>query len=356
MLQQMATLQRTRAVELDGRVDDGLRRLRREELRHRGAPGHIGGAVVVRLGRRVHQQPGRLGAGRHLGDLVGDGLEVLERAAERRAACGVLDRGVEGRLRHADGEGADAGTEQVEGVHGNAEAAVGLAEHVVPGDPYAVEGQGPDRVRREHLQRLSAEPRPVGRYEEGGHPTGARALGGAGEDGAEVGLGGVGDPALLAGQPPSFAVRFGPQREGGRVRAGVRLAQREGGDGAARDDLGEPSFLLGAGAGLDDRVRAEALEGECGLGLGAAVGERFAQQAQFQRARSEEAGEEAALAESGDQGAVHPARFALLRQRAERLGRQGAQLRTPGGLCRIEREYGHSCPHFDGRGPAVAPG
>ena len=111
-------------------------------------------------------------------------------------------RRVEGRLRHADGERADAGPEQVEGVHRDPEALVRLAQEVVGGDRDAVEDQRADGVRREHVERLAGEPGAVGGDGEGGDAARAGAAG-PGEDGVEVGLGRVGDPALLAGQPPA---------------------------------------------------------------------------------------------------------------------------------------------------------
>ena len=65
---------------------------------------------------------------------------------------GVGEGRVQGRLGHADREGADARPEQVQRAHGDPESAVGFAEHVVRGDRYGVEGEGADGVRGEHVE------------------------------------------------------------------------------------------------------------------------------------------------------------------------------------------------------------
>ena len=87
VLEEVAASQRPRAVQLDGRVDDVLRGLGGQQLRHRGAPRDTVGPFVVRRRRRVHHQPGRLRAHRHLGDLVGQvfALMVLTVAAAEAA-------------------------------------------------------------------------------------------------------------------------------------------------------------------------------------------------------------------------------------------------------------------------------
>ena len=52
----------------------------------------------------------------------------------------------------------------------------------------------------------AAQAGPVGGDQEGRHAARARARCRTGEDGVEVGLGGVGDPALLARQAPTPVV------------------------------------------------------------------------------------------------------------------------------------------------------
>lgn len=83
-------------------------------------------------------------------------------------------------------------------------------------------------------------------------------------------------------------------------------------------------------------MAAEALEGEGGLGLRTGVGEGLAEQAEVEGARVEEACQQAVLAEGGDEGAVDAARFALLGDRPQPFGREGAKLRATGGLLWIE--------------------
>ncbi len=78
-------------------------------------------------------------------------------AAEGVAGGGARRVASRAACASADGEGADAGAEQVEGVHGDAEAAVRSAEHVGRGDGHGVEGEGADGVRREHVEGGAAE-------------------------------------------------------------------------------------------------------------------------------------------------------------------------------------------------------
>ncbi|GAA3214368.1 hypothetical protein GCM10020256_15150 [Streptomyces thermocoprophilus] len=149
--------------------------------------------------------------------------------------------------------------------------------------------------------------------------------------------GGVGDPALVAGEPPAAGtVGLGPQAQCRRVGARVGFGEGEGGNRRAVGDGGQPALALGGGAVGVDGVGAEALEGEGGLGLGAAMGEGLPHQAQVERAGREEAGEQAEAAQFGDEGPVDPAGVALLGERAQPVGGQGAQLGAPGGLCRFE--------------------
>lgn len=335
----MAAAQGAGAVELHGAVDDVLRGLRGEELRHRRAQRDVGGARVVRRRRPVDHEAGGVGAQGHLGDVVGDGLEAGEGAAERLAAGGVREGRVEGGLRHADRERAHAGPEEVEGAHGDPEPAVGLAEDVGVGDGDAVEAEGADRVRGEHVERGAGEAGAVGGEQERGHAAGARAGGGAGEEGVEVRLGGVGDPALLTGEPPAAgagAVRLGRQGEGGRVGARAGLAEREGGHRRALAHRGQPAgALLFRAVGVHG-VGAQPLEGEGRLGLRAGVGEGFAHQAQVEGAGGEQPGQEPEPAEFGDEGTVDPAGLPLVGEGAQVLGREGAELRASGDLFRFE--------------------
>ena len=264
----------------------------------------------------MHQQPGGPDPGGHLGERVLDRLLPDQRRAVHLAGGRPGDRSVEGRLRHPDRERADAGPEQVEGAHGDREAAVHLTEYVVRGDPDPVEHEAADRVRGHHVEGLTGQPVRVTGDDERGHPTGSCALGGAGEDAVDVGLGRVGDPELLAGQPPAVdrrRVAVGPQGQPCGVGAGVRLGQGEAGDGLAGDHTRDPALDRGRLPRLQDRVAPEPLEGQRGLRLGGDGGEGLAQQAQLHRGRvprsllgcpAEQAAQEAVVSERAQQRPV----------------------------------------------------
>ena len=108
--------------------------------------------------------------GRHLGELVRDGLELGERPAERFPRGGVRDGGVERRLRHPDAEGSDTRPEEIERFHRDLEATVDLAEHLHGLDADAVEVEPPDRVRRDQLDCLARKPVALARDREGSDP------------------------------------------------------------------------------------------------------------------------------------------------------------------------------------------
>jgi hypothetical protein len=85
-----------------------------------------------------------------------------------------------------------------------------------------------------------------------------------------------------------------------------------------------------------DGVGAQTLEGEGGFGLGAGVGQGLAHQTEVEGTGAEQTGQQAELAELGDERTVDVTRFALLGERAQPLRGQGAQFRTPGELFRSE--------------------
>ncbi len=85
---------------------------------------------------------------------------------------------------------------------------------------------------------------------------------GLGEDDVEVGDAGVRDPVLLPVDDPLVAVLDGARAQGGRVRAGLGLGQREGGRPLAARAARQETLLLLVGAEELDRQRAELLDHE----------------------------------------------------------------------------------------------
>ena len=198
---------------------------------------------------------------------MGDGLEVGDGAAECPPCPGVGHRLVERRFGHPDGKGADTRAEQVERPHRHPESGVDVAEDVAGAHRDAVEDEPSDGVGGEHVDRLAGEAGGVAGNDEGGHAPGAGVGAGAGEDRVDVGVGGVGDPRLLPRESPAVAVGFGGQGQGGGVGARPRLRQGEGRHRLAPGDRGHEPAGQRRRAGLDQRVGAETLQGEGGLGL-----------------------------------------------------------------------------------------
>ena len=205
-----------------------------------------------------------------------------------------------------------------------------LAEQLGRLHRHPVEDQAADRVRADHVEVLAAQAGPVGGHHERAHPARAGAWRGPGEDGVEVGLGRVGDPDLLAGQPPPGAVGFGPQRQRGGVGSGLGLGQRERRHRVPGGHRGQPAPDDLLPPGLQDRVGAEALQGQRGLRLGALRGQRLPQQAQVHRGGlprrppagdpRKQPGEQPEVAHGLDQLAVHLARRPRLGQRTQLSG------------------------------------
>jgi hypothetical protein len=136
-------------------------------------------------------------------------------------------------------------------------------------------------MRGEEGERLAREAFALARDGKGRHAPGARVLLRACEDGVDVGLGGVRNPDLRPVQAKAVAVPLGPERERRRVRAGLRLAERERGHRLAGREPGDPRLPDAWLRALQDRIAAEPLERESRLGLRRAMGEPFAEQAEL---------------------------------------------------------------------------
>ena len=293
--------------------------------------------MVVRLGRRVHEQAGRFGPGGHLRELVGDGLELAKGAAEGLPRASMRQGGVERGLGHADRERPHTRTEQVQGSHGDPEPPVDLAQHGGRRDEHAVELEPPDRVRRHQLQRRARQAGTVPGHDECRHASGAGVGRRSAEQDVDVSLRGVRDPGLLAHQPVAVALGFGPGLDGAGVGAVFGLGEGERGDRLAPGDRRHPSPDQLRAPRLQDRIPAQALHGDGGFGLRGAVGQPLPQQAELQRrdhfglpgssgARREQSPQEPVVGQRGEKEPVHPPRRAARRDLRQRLVPQPARV------------------------------
>src|SRR5690606_16169097 len=85
---------------------------------------------VFQRGRAVGEQLGGLGAGRHVGDVPLDPLELVDLLAEGLPFVGVAHGRLDGRKGDAVGLGGDADAAAVEGGHGDLEAFAFFTEAV----------------------------------------------------------------------------------------------------------------------------------------------------------------------------------------------------------------------------------
>src|SRR4029453_5860274 len=94
------------------------------------------------------------------------------------------------------------------------------------------------------------------------------------------------------------------------VGAALRLAERDRGDRRAGGEPRDPVVADLRSRRAEDRVAAEPLQREGGLGLRTAVGQAFPQLAQLRGRASEHPREQAVFAERADEWPIHPPFFA----------------------------------------------
>jgi hypothetical protein len=198
-------------------------------------------------------------------------------------------------------------------------------------------------VRRDQVERLAGEALAVAGDGERGQPARARALGGAGEHRVDVRIGRVGDPCLLAGQAEAVAVALGAQGEGRHVRARLRLREREGGHRlAARQPVAPRRHQLRPPVG-EDRVRAEPLDRERRLGLGAAPREPLPDEAEVHRGLGTR--QQPVLRQRAHERPVHAPRLARVGDRGQHVARERGRLVQQPALLRreVEIQRAHRC-------------
>ena len=146
-----ALLDAEAAVQLHGAIDDALRRLGRDHFRHRGLAGDARGALVLGPGGAIDQQRRGVDLAGAVGDRRLRHLQIAERGAEQPAACGMCDGLVQRPAGEAERGGAHGRAEHVERRHGDLEALARLAQPIGQRNAHALEPQGRERMRRDHL-------------------------------------------------------------------------------------------------------------------------------------------------------------------------------------------------------------
>ena len=185
-------------------------------------------------------------------------------------------RGGERALRHAVGGGAHRDAEGVERLHGELEARADRADHRAFRHPAAREPEAADGVRDRHGDGRQLEARGVALDEEGGDALASEGRVRAGEDDVVVGDGDVGDERLLAVEHPRVAVAPGGGAQRGDVAAGLGLGEAEGADALAGEHARQAAAPLRLAPGEDERIRAQALHREDGVGERRDLAERLA--------------------------------------------------------------------------------
>ena len=275
---------------------------------------------------------------------------------------GAGQRLIQGGLGHADGERPHARAEQIQRAHGHPKSLIHLAEHVVGGNLRAVQLEPPDGVGRQQLQRLAGDSCGVSWEDERCHSPRLGPLGGSGEEHVEIGVRGVGDPGLHPGQAVGVTFPFGSQLDGRGVRTMLRFAEGEGRHRLPAGHRRDPPLHQLVAARLEDRISAQALHGEGRLGLGGALGQSFAEQADLHRgdvagcvapgALGEQPRQEPVRRQRFHQRAVHPPRLARRGDRGQDLASQGSRFLHEGALLvgkgEVQAGHGWRIPRVDG--------
>ncbi len=181
------------------------------------------------------------------------------------------------------------------------------------------------RMRRNHIEPFGdAQSGTVAGHDKRGKAFGARGFAGAREIHIEIGDAAIGNPGFFSNQHIMITVAARGHRDIGNVGAGLRLGQREGGDGLARSRALEPGALLHI-AKQADRAGAQPLHGEGEVGEAVVARQRFAHQTE--RAHIERRGDQrigrsvhepAVAAELGDQLAACGIDIAVIDRQMDR--------------------------------------
>src|SRR4051812_46969818 len=228
------------AENLNGLDRHVHRRVRGEQLRHRGVLAQSGLRAVRHRARLVEQLARRCRARLHLGELVLDRLELEDRLAERDALLRVL-AGVVGRaLRDADRLRGGAEARALERAERDGQAAALLADEVLRRHADILEQRVAGRRAVDpHLVLELRDREALGVLRDDERARALLLAVGDREHDVEVGDRRVGDPVLRAVDDPAVAILDRGRAHRGGVRAGLGLGQRERGRPLARRALGQ---------------------------------------------------------------------------------------------------------------------
>src|SRR6266705_4773744 len=118
------------AVDLNGRVDGSVGRLRREEFRDAGLI-RVPLAEILQVRGAIVEQAGGVDLGCHVRELPLNRLEVCNLLAERLSFLRVLRGFLEGPLSNSEGLRRDADPATVESCHRDSEAFVEFSQQIV---------------------------------------------------------------------------------------------------------------------------------------------------------------------------------------------------------------------------------
>ena len=266
---------------------------------------------VAHPGGAVGQQGSGVYQGRHLAQLGLGELKVGQPLTEHLPALRVGHRFGQRAARHAQRCRCHRGAKNVQCLHGQLKAAIERAQLRVCIQGAICEPQAGQRVRRHQCNVLAAVKAGAWRvHDEGGHAARAGARRGIGEGDIKISHVAVADPCFATLQSPTAGITYRCRAQRTRVRAGLGLAQRKGGDLAATGDVRQIRGLLCGRAGERDSATAQALHGQRKVGQRRVKSQGFAQHHQRARVefveRTAGAGRHAVAQPAGAAQALHP--------------------------------------------------
>ena len=218
------------------------------------------------------QRAGRFDFGLHVGEHPLNGLIVGDGLAEGFALLGVFRRGFERALRQAHRLRGDADSAAIERFEGDAQALPFFAEAVF--DRHAAILQrnfGGARKAQTHFVFVAAdaESGKIGLHQKGGDAARAGVRVGLGKNQVDAGNAAVGDPGFGAVQQVMIAVAGGASLNSGGVGAGLWFGEAKCTEDFAFGQTGQIFFLLGVGAGSQERHADDGIgDAECDRGGG----------------------------------------------------------------------------------------
>ena len=270
-------------MQLQAAVDDALRGLGGEELRHGRGASRALLADIAFPRSPVDEQRTCVDFGAHVANGGLRHLQVEQRCAKHAARSAAIDGKIKSGLGEAKRRGTDRGAKYVEVLQCDFETLAGVRESLGRGDFTLRKCQRRDRVGRTDVEALAD--RQAGRVRINHERAKAFNLIAfqAREHCVEIGNPRVGDPRLDAVKPVRRAAAGGARGHRCGIGSCIGLRERKGGNGFARRHLRQIPALQGIRAKESDRAASQSLHRKGEIGKAVVIAQRLACHAEAAR-------------------------------------------------------------------------